>query len=56
MISSIGNEETVKETLHLGADDFIRKPIMSGELIIRVSKLINKKTNLDNTLVLKKRK
>jgi PleD family two-component response regulator len=55
IISSIGNEEIVRETLHLGADDFIRKPIMAGELIIRVSKLIDRK-NLDNTLVLKKRK
>ena len=56
VISHIVNEETIKEALHLGADDFIRKPIMSGELIIRISKLINKKTNLDNTLVLKKKK
>jgi DNA-binding response OmpR family regulator len=54
IISHIGNEEMVKEALNLGADDFVKKPIMSGELIIRISKLINRKINLNNTFVLKK--
>lgn len=36
VISSVGTENAVKEGLNIGADDYIRKPIMPDELLIRV--------------------
>lgn len=40
IISSVGNEDAVLEGFKLGADDYLKKPIMAGELLIRVKKLI----------------
>ena len=54
VISSVGNEETITEAFRLGADDYLKKPIMAGELLIRVRKLFaNKNTN--SKLVTKKK-
>lgn len=38
--SSVGNEETITEAFRLGADDYLKKPIMAGELMIRIRKLL----------------
>ncbi|MES2701469.1 MAG: response regulator [Bacteroidota bacterium] len=40
VVSSVGNEETITEAFRLGADDYLKKPIMAGELLIRIRKLI----------------
>ena len=40
VISSIGNEDSILESFKLGADDFLKKPIMAGELLIKVKRLI----------------
>lgn len=40
VISSVGTENAVKEGLNIGADDYLRKPIMPDELIIRVKRLL----------------
>lgn len=36
VISSVGTENAVREGLSIGADDYLRKPIMPDELLIRV--------------------
>jgi DNA-binding response OmpR family regulator len=41
VISSIGNEDAILEAFKLGADDFLKKPIMAGELLIRVKRLLS---------------
>ncbi len=40
IVSSVGNEETITEAFRLGADDYLKKPIMAGELLIRIRKLL----------------
>ncbi len=39
VVSTIGNEDAILEAFKLGADDFLKKPIMAGELLIRVKRL-----------------
>lgn len=54
VVSSVGNEDTITEAFRLGADDYLKKPIMAGELLIRIKKLMdNKKNNMK--LVTKKK-
>ena len=45
VISSVGNEETITEAFRLGADDYLKKPIMAGELLIRIRKLLSNKNS-----------
>ncbi len=45
VVSSVGNEETITEAFRLGADDYLKKPIMAGELLIRIRKLLAYKTS-----------
>ncbi len=45
IISSVGNEDSVLEGFKLGADDYLKKPIMAGELVIRVKRLLSRKQN-----------
>ncbi|NCX95213.1 MAG: response regulator [Chitinophagia bacterium] len=52
--SSVGNEETITEAFRLGADDYLKKPIMAGELLIRIKKLIANR-NAGAKLVTKKK-
>ena len=40
ILSAVGLENVVMEAFELGADDFITKPFMLGELSIRVKKLL----------------
>jgi len=54
VVSSVGNEETITEAFRLGADDYLKKPIMAGELLIRIRKLLAYKTS--KTLFVTKRK
>jgi DNA-binding response OmpR family regulator len=44
IVSSVGNEETITEAFRLGADDYLKKPIMAGELLIRIRKLLATRT------------
>jgi DNA-binding response OmpR family regulator len=52
--SSVGNEETITEAFRLGADDYLKKPIMAGELMIRIRKLLSNR-NSSIKLVTKKK-
>ena len=54
VISSVGNEETITEAFRLGADDYLKKPIMAGELLIRIRKLLANK-NSKSQLITKKK-
>ncbi len=40
VISSITQEDSVMDSFKLGVDEYIRKPIMVGELLLRVNKLL----------------
>lgn len=54
IVSSVGNEETITEAFRLGADDYLKKPIMAGELLIRIRKLLANRNN-NSKLVTKKK-
>lgn len=43
LMSVVGNEETILEAFSLGADDFLKKPIMTGELLVRIKRLLQTK-------------
>lgn len=43
IISNIGNEDSITEGFKLGADDYLKKPIMTGELLIRIKRLLREK-------------
>ncbi|MEJ2585749.1 MAG: response regulator transcription factor [Robiginitalea sp.] len=45
IISTAGNETNILNAFDLGADDFISKPVSPAELMIRVDKIIRKKTS-----------
>lgn len=40
VVSGLGNEDAILEAFKLGADDFLKKPIMAGELLVKVKRLI----------------
>ena len=54
IVSSVGNEETITEAFRLGADDYLKKPIMAGELLMRIRKLIANKTSKTQFVTKKK--
>lgn len=54
VVSSVGNEETITEAFRLGADDYLKKPIMAGELLMRIRKLITNKTSKTQFVTKKK--
>jgi CheY-like chemotaxis protein len=56
IISSVGNEEIVRESFRLGAEDFIKKPVMSSELLIKIKRVIDKKISVVNKVFVTKRK
>lgn len=41
IVSNLSNEEMVLEGFKLGASDYLKKPIMAGELLLRVKRLLN---------------
>lgn len=43
IVSNAGNEDMIMEAFKLGADDFLKKPIIPAELIIRVKRLLMNK-------------
>ncbi|SHL57230.1 Response regulator receiver domain-containing protein [Chitinophaga jiangningensis] len=43
IVSNAGNEDMIMEGFKLGVDDFLKKPIIPAELIIRVKRLLMKK-------------
>lgn len=46
VVSSITHEASVMDSFKLGVDEYIRKPIMIGEFLLRVNKLLNKSSNV----------
>lgn len=42
VISSAGNEENVLSAFELGANDFLSKPVSPSELLVRVTREMNK--------------
>lgn len=40
IVSNAGNEDMIMEGFKLGADDFLKKPVLPGELLIRVRRLL----------------
>ena len=54
VVSSVGNEETITEAFRLGADDYLKKPIMAGELLIRIRKLLANKSSKSQLVTKKK--
>jgi DNA-binding response OmpR family regulator len=54
VVSSVGNEETITEAFRLGADDYLKKPIMAGELLIRIRKLLANKNSKTQFVTKKK--
>ncbi|RAJ82054.1 response regulator receiver domain-containing protein [Chitinophaga dinghuensis] len=43
IVSNAGNEDMIMEGFKLGVDDFLKKPIIPAELIIRVKRLLMKR-------------
>lgn len=41
IVSNLSNEDMVLEGFKLGAADYLKKPIMAGELLLRVKRLLN---------------
>lgn len=41
MISAANHEDIVMEVFKVGADDYLKKPVMAGEFLIRVKRLLN---------------
>ncbi len=54
VVSSVGNEETITEAFRLGADDYLKKPIMAGELLLRIRRLIANKSSKTQFITKKK--
>ena len=53
VISIIGNEETIADAYRSGANDYIRKPIIANDLLVKIKKLFDNKGN--QVLVTKKK-
>jgi len=43
VVSALGDEQTVVEALHLGADDYVTKPFRTGELLARVGSALRRR-------------
>lgn len=41
VISSITNEDSIMDSFKLGIDEYIRKPIIMGELLMRIKNLLS---------------
>ena len=49
VISSMGHEDTIIEAFELGADDYLKKPILAGELLSRIRKVYASKKNQEKS-------
>ncbi len=54
VVSSVGNEETITEAFRLGADEYIKKPIMADDLLTRIRRLITNKNSKTKFITKKK--
>lgn len=54
VVSSVGNKETITESFRMGVDDYLRKPIISSELLSSIKNIVEKSSN--QKLVTKKKK
>jgi DNA-binding response OmpR family regulator len=43
VVSSINSEEMIIEAFNLGANEYLKKPIMVGELLVRIKKMLDNK-------------
>ncbi|MES2702329.1 MAG: response regulator [Bacteroidota bacterium] len=43
VVSSAGNEELITEAFNLGVDDYMKKPIMAGEFLNRLKRVVDSK-------------
>jgi DNA-binding response OmpR family regulator len=48
IVSSISKEHTIMESMGLGADDFLVKPVKPFDLVIRIKKLLEEKKQQSN--------
>lgn len=44
VISSITHEDSIMDSFKLGIDEYIRKPIIIGELLMRIKKLLSNRS------------
>ncbi len=42
LLSNAGNEDMVKEGLQLGANDFLKKPVLPAELLMRIRRVLTR--------------
>lgn len=42
VVSALGHEKNVQDSFDLGADDFLRKPFSTSELVCRVNRLLQR--------------
>lgn len=42
LLSNAGNEDMVKEGLQLGANDFLKKPVLPAELLTRIRRVLTR--------------
>ncbi len=54
VVASGGTVETITEAFRLGADDYLKKPIMAGELLLRIRKLLANKNSKTQFVTKKK--
>lgn len=54
IVSSVGNEETITEAFRLGADEYIKKPIMADKLLTQIRKLLANKISKTQFVTKKK--
>lgn len=42
VVSALGHEKNIQDSFDLGADDFLRKPFSTSELVCRVNRLLQR--------------
>ena len=54
VVSYIGNKETITESFMMGADSYLKKPIITSELLSTIKNILDKSSN--QKLIIKKKK
>ena len=44
LLSNAGVDDMISEGVKLGADDFLKKPVLPAELLMRIRRLLNKES------------